>query len=236
MVDPSSQRHRQAVIVLTGGRSSRLGRHKPTVSVGGRTMLDAVLEAAANRVTVVVGSGDGVPASIPVIPDDRVDGGPVVGIVTGLRWLIREHGRARFDSIIVLAADQPFLTAEVLDRLVDGRRGAGVDLALFRDRSGRQQPLCAAWSMEALRNAVGGLDDPVGAPVRALFRDRTVTELPDDDGVTIDVDTEEALERARRIANRASVQPAELSSTQPAEPSSSRPAEPPIEPPAEPPN
>lgn len=202
MVHQVPERHRQAVIVLTGGRSSRLGRHKPTLRVGDRTMLEAALGAAGDRMTVVVGRGDGVPAAIPAILDDSADGGPVVGIATGLRWLLEEHGSDRFDTVFVLAADQPFLTAEALDRLDEGRRAAAADLALFRDRSGRRQPLCVAWSSRALGQTIAALDEPVGAPVRALFRDLTVAELLDVDDSTLDVDTEDALHEARQLATR----------------------------------
>lgn len=151
-------------VVLTGGRSSRLGGlHKPGVSLGGRTIGARVLDAVrdADR-TVVVG---------PEVPGTTVDlitreepagGGPVAGLAAGLVGVLAP-------AVATLAADLPFL-----DRAAVLELRAGLDedhaavLALYVDDEGRDQPLCAVWATAALRAALTRVGGPGGVPLRRL--------------------------------------------------------------------
>lgn len=92
-------------LVLAGGRSSRMGRDKAGVRLGGRTLLAWAKAAARDAgLPVRIVRRDAVPA-----------GGPVGGIVTGLR-------RARSDVVVFLACDQPFVPAGWLRRLARAAR------------------------------------------------------------------------------------------------------------------
>lgn len=75
-------------IILAGGRGSRLGGvDKGALTIGGRSLLDGVLEAtlAADQVVVV---GDGpVPRGVLLTREDPVFGGPAAAVVAGLRAL-----------------------------------------------------------------------------------------------------------------------------------------------------
>ena len=76
-----------SAIVLCGGRSSRMGRDKATLSFGDETLLARVVRTAQMVVddVVVVGESDAVwPDGVQVVRDP-VDGlGPLAGLVTGL--------------------------------------------------------------------------------------------------------------------------------------------------------
>ena len=75
------------VIVLTGGASTRMGRHKPALEVGGRPIIERVVEAARPRRILVVGSDVGVPVGVTTVADVVPGGGPVSGLATGLAHL-----------------------------------------------------------------------------------------------------------------------------------------------------
>ncbi|MFD7032025.1 NTP transferase domain-containing protein [Streptomyces sp. NPDC059917] len=159
-------------IVLAGGAARRLGgADKPALSVGGRALLDRVLDACADAAdTVVVGARR--PTSRPVrwTREEPPGGGPLAALAAGLR-------HTESELVLVLSADLPFLdrgTVRALRAAVTGTGAAGapVDGALLRDAEGRDQPLVAAYRAESLRHGVallaaehGGL---TGLPLRAL--------------------------------------------------------------------
>lgn len=209
------------VIVLTGGASSRMGRHKPALEVAGRPMVRWVVDAARPRPTLVVGSALGVPGDVTVVADDQPGGGPVAGLATGLYHvgdLTSRAGDARSasiggagpdpgrrgssaDVVIVLAGDLPFVTSAHLDRLVDALKHDVAGVAVTVDDDGRRNWLCAAWRTGLLRERISALGDPNGQSMRRLAEGTMVAEV-DHSGEASDVDTPDELHRARRRAAR----------------------------------
>jgi molybdopterin-guanine dinucleotide biosynthesis protein A len=124
-------------IVLAGGASRRMGRHKPALRIGDRTLLDVARAALAGaQRTVVVGpEGD--------LVEDPPGEGPVAALVAGLALL---HA----PIVVVLAADLPFVTADAVARLVAAAPAVAVD------SDGRDQHLLAAYPTERLRAALTG--------------------------------------------------------------------------------
>ena len=169
-------------IVVTGGGARRMGgADKPALEVAGRSLLEVARQALVGaRRTVVVGPGGD-------LTEDPPGGGPLAGVAAGL---------ARCDSpvVAVLAADLPFVTAEVVELLVEAAP------ALAVDDEGRDQYLLGAYPTEALRRALpasvgGGRLRPV---IEALSPRRiTLAGWPP---AWWDCDTAEQLEAARRWA------------------------------------
>lgn len=150
-------------VLLTGGRARRLGgADKAALRVGGRAMAEraAAAVADAGRLIVVGPCPVDLGREVVVTREDPPGGGPVAAIAEGVR-----HVRA--DEVVVLAVDQPFVTAGAVTSLRAGlARG---DAVLPVDEAGREQMLCAAWSTAALRDALDAVGDPAGVPVRRLF-------------------------------------------------------------------
>lgn len=100
-------------VVLAGGAAKRLGGvDKPSVSVGGRSLLDRVLAACAGAAgTVVVGSRR--PTARPVMwaREEPPGGGPLAALHAGLR-------RTTAERVVVLSADLPFLDEHTVRRLL----------------------------------------------------------------------------------------------------------------------
>ncbi|MEU4806804.1 NTP transferase domain-containing protein [Actinosynnema sp. NPDC023587] len=143
-------------VVLAGGRGSRLGGvDKAAVRIGGRTLLEHALDAVrgAGRV-VVVGPEKDVPGVLWT-REDPPGGGPAAGVAAGLR-----HVRA--DVVVVLAVDQPGVTASTVERLL--ATGAP---AVLVDEDGRSQWLAGAWRTDRLRTALP--DDPHGVSMRSVL-------------------------------------------------------------------
>lgn len=109
-----------AAVVLAGGRSSRMGRDKAAITLGGAPMLLRMVALARRFCPVVAVSGRDPSALVPDVPwfPDQTPGlGPIGGILTALE---------RFGApCLVLSCDLPLLDEATLARL----------LAAWRDRA-----------------------------------------------------------------------------------------------------
>ena len=102
-------------LILTGGRSRRMGKDKALLEWNGRTALAVVAElATAVGAAHVVAVGAPAP-DLPFVPDESPKGGPVAGIVAGAVWL----SRAGCERSLVLAVDAPTIQPGDLDMLLD---------------------------------------------------------------------------------------------------------------------
>lgn len=158
---------RYDVVVLTGGRAARLGGvAKPGLLVGGVPIAARVLAAvpdAARR--IVVGEPVAGVAVDVVTREEPAGGGPVAGLAAGL-------AEVTAPVVAVLGGDLPFVTAGVV-RDLRSALGPGVSAAMLVDGSGRDQYLCAVWSVPALRAALAAVraervDGLAGMPLRVV--------------------------------------------------------------------
>ena len=151
-------------VVLTGGRSSRLGGvHKPELRVGGRAMAERVLAAVrdADRSVVVGPAVRTAPVDL-VTREEPPGGGPVAALVAGLVGV-------RAPMVAVLAADLPFLDAATVRTLREALAAEpAAAVALPVDAQGRDQLLCAVWRTAALRAALAQVGGPAGVALRAV--------------------------------------------------------------------
>lgn len=101
-------------IVLAGGAARRLGgADKPSLSVGGRPLLDRVLAACPDAaITVVVGPRRPATRAVVHALEDPPGGGPLAALDAGLR-----HTTA--PTVLVLSADLPFLTTATVRCLLE---------------------------------------------------------------------------------------------------------------------
>ncbi|MFE5722848.1 NTP transferase domain-containing protein [Streptomyces erythrochromogenes] len=183
-------------IVLAGGAARRLGgADKPALSVGGRALLDRVLDACPDaRSTIVVGARRPTARPVRWTREDPPGGGPVAALDAGLRGTAAE-------LVLVLSADLPFLDRDTVRALLAAPDAHGTDGAMLRDPGGRDQPLVAAYRSEPLRREIallatehGGL---TGLPLRALTAELELTAVAAPPLAAFDCDTWDDLAAAR---------------------------------------
>jgi molybdopterin-guanine dinucleotide biosynthesis protein A len=184
-------------VILAGGAARRLGgADKPALLVGGRSLLDRVLDAVAGAaVVVVVGPRRDTSRPVVSVLEDPPGGGPVAALAAGLPHVSSPN-------VAVLAADLPFLTAEVLV-LLESRLGPDDDGALLVDGEGRDQLLAGVWHAGSLRRALADAGAPGALALRQLFAGLTVVRVGVPAGVREpwqDCDTPEDLRRAEELA------------------------------------
>jgi len=191
-------------VVLTGGRSSRMGQDKASLVLGGSTMLErvvAVLNAIADDIVIVRSPGQSLPlvrstGSLTVVADPVEGAGPLAGIATGLA-----DGSA--DVAVIVGVDYPFLRPSLLRLLVDRvRAGAPWAIPTFE---GYLQPVCSAISRDALDDIRAHLARDERSPlvvaraVGAVIVDEDEWRAEDPEGLSfLDVDTPEDLDAARQ--------------------------------------
>ncbi|MFO0801375.1 MAG: molybdenum cofactor guanylyltransferase [Gemmataceae bacterium] len=147
-------RTRTGGIVLCGGRSSRMGRPKAWLSIGGEPMIVRVLRsvaAVAEPVVVVAAVGQELPPlpdRVDVVRDEADGNGPLQGLAAGLAALVGRAGDA-----VVTGCDCPLLTPAVLRRLVELRANASACVTVVDDIP---RPLPGAYSLGVLAE-VGAL-------------------------------------------------------------------------------
>jgi molybdopterin-guanine dinucleotide biosynthesis protein A len=172
-------------LLLAGGLSRRMGGgDKALRLLGGRPILDHVVERLRPQVAAVVLNANGDPArfaryGLPVVADNIPDfAGPLAGVLAGLDWTA-EH-RPDCDSVVSVATDAPFVPRDLVARLVEGARAAGAALACAAS-GGRAHPVFGLWPVrlrEDLRRAV--VADGVRKVDLWTARHRFVTvEFPD---------------------------------------------------------
>lgn len=145
-----------AGVILAGGRATRMGGgDKGLRRVGGRRLMDHVIDRLAPQVGVLAISANGDPArlagfGLPVLADSLPDHpGPLAGVLAGLDWAAAQGARA----VVTAAADTPFFPRDLVARLLAAAGPSGLCLAASPDADGRLQrhPTFGLWPV-ALRD------------------------------------------------------------------------------------
>ena len=181
-----------AGLLLTGGRSRRMGTDKASLDVGGRRLAELVGERLGAVVAPALEVGPG-RSGLPSIAEEPPGEGPLVALVAGWRALV---GLGHNGPVLVVACDLPLVTVEVL-RLLAVWPGPGSVVPVV---GGARQPLCARWARADLERAAAGaaggarsLQGFFGPDVR--FLDEATWGAVAPPSVFADVDTPADLER-----------------------------------------
>ncbi|MFN4153947.1 MAG: molybdenum cofactor guanylyltransferase MobA [Paracoccaceae bacterium] len=119
-------------VILAGGQARRMGGgDKGLLMLGGQSLLRHVIAGLSPQVQRIAINANGDPArfsgfGLPVLPDP-VPGfpGPLAGVLAAMDWAASQGA----DAVVTVAADTPFFPADLVDRLLAARDGAGPSLA-----------------------------------------------------------------------------------------------------------
>jgi molybdopterin-guanine dinucleotide biosynthesis protein A len=105
-----------SALILAGGKATRLGGiDKRAIVVEGRTIFERQVDALRDAVAEILVSSPRDIAGFRTVRDAVENGGPLAGIAAGLL-------AARTPWVLVLAGDMPFVTRELVDRLLSRTR------------------------------------------------------------------------------------------------------------------
>jgi len=203
-------------VVLSGGRSSRLGGSpKSELVVGGRSLLELALDAVAGASRVAVVGDRPVPASGGQADAAAPDGsagkilftrehprfaGPAAAIASGIRALERDgaqetsagHASRPEDFTAVVACDMPGVAAAIEALLTESARvrdSPSIAGFVAADENGTAQLLVGLYRTSALRHAIDAREDLVNMSVRSLVSELELEAVAVPVGSTHDIDT-----------------------------------------------
>lgn len=176
-------------VVLAGGRGTRMGGPKVDCELGGRRLIDHVVDAIpADDPVIVVGPTLDLRRKVRTCLEEPRFGGPVAALAAALPLIDTER-------FVLIAADMPWVVPQALSLLA---QQSADDVLVAVDADGRRQPLCSAWCTAYARTATAALPTVQGASLHALLDLLTVRDVPTGDAAgLIDIDTPDDLAAAR---------------------------------------
>lgn len=163
-------------IVLAAGESKRMGKPKPLLRFRDRTFLEQIVttlrSSCLDKVTVVLGAeaerieeaADLSDAEVVINRDYR--NGQLSSVVAGLKQVSPET-----EAIVLCLVDHPFITCDVVDRVVEAfrRTNAAIVVPTCNERRGHPtlfsrsmfEPLIGAPAEEGARHVVYSNEDKV---------------------------------------------------------------------------
>jgi molybdenum cofactor cytidylyltransferase len=193
-------------LIPAGGKSSRMGRPKLSLPLGGKAVLARVIEAlrqaGVEQILTVIGPL--VPELVPLARDAGSEtlllaeqtAGMRGSVEAGLDWIERTWHPGAEDRWLLVPADHPILNPDVVRRLIDEWDGHTGTILIPTYQCRRGHPTLVGWVHAARIRA----QDPEQR-LNAYFRGHPVEtrEIPVDDAdILNDLDTPEDYERWRR--------------------------------------
>ena len=136
-------------VLLAGGLARRMGGGDKGLSMlGGRPMLDRIIERVRPQVSTLIINANGDSArfsdyGLAVVPD-VIEGyaGPLAGVLTGLEWAAANAPESKW--VVTFASDAPFVPEILVERMVSAVEGEGAELGCAQS-GGRSHPVFGLW-------------------------------------------------------------------------------------------
>jgi len=164
-------------LILAGGRGERLGGvRKAELKIGGRKLLDRILDAmhpVAQPVLLSIGQRQMEwPGLVPIADFDAPLGGPLAGLAAGIDYLAQRG--ITTGHLVTAAVDTPFLPADYVTVMQDA---IGTHEAAYAAWGDSFYPTSAVWRLEALQDLpaearAGTINSP-----KALLRNLDATAV-----------------------------------------------------------
>ena len=139
-------------VVLAGGLARRMGGgDKARLRIGGRTILERVLECFQPQCAALIVNANGDPArfsdtGLAIVADSIPDfAGPLAGILAALDWAAAHS--PELADVVSVPGDCPFLPHDLVAQLLSARAAARTPLACARSGDQRH-PVVALWPVD----------------------------------------------------------------------------------------
>ena len=140
-------------VLLAGGQARRMGGgDKGLRALGGRPIMDYVVERARPQVAALLINANGDPErfsgyGLPVVADVISDGaggfaGPLAGVLTAMEWATANQPQCPW--VATFACDAPFAPLDLVARFVAAVEGEDADMACASSQ-GRAHPVFGLW-------------------------------------------------------------------------------------------
>lgn len=165
-----------AGFVLVGGASTRMGKDKALLPLGGGTLaqhIAMVVAQAAGNVMLIGQPERYGHLGHPVVADLRPGHGPLSGIETALSLELAEWN-------LIVACDLPQVSARLFTELIHAAESSNSLCVLPLSSDGLPQPLAAVWNIRALASVRSALDQGIRKVTDAIQKNEVLFwSLPD---------------------------------------------------------
>ena len=199
-------------VILAGGLARRMGGgDKPMRDIGGRTILDHVVERLSPQCDALILNANGDPSrfsaiNLPVVADTVAGNpGPLAGVLAALDWAAQN--RPQTEWVVSVAGDCPFLPRDLVGRLHEARHNENATLAVAAS-GGRTHPVIGLWKVALQRDLRHALVEEGMRKIdrwTARYPLATVTWAAEPVDPFFNANTVEDLSEAERLAKLASV-------------------------------
>ncbi len=185
-------------LVLSGGKSTRMGRDKALIAYHGKSQQEVLYDLAqevCDRTFLSLREDQqhGLNPGVEVILDRNEYRGPLNGILSAHK----AHPDAAW---LVLACDLPLIDLHTLELLTSSRDPSKDATALATRASGLPEPLAAIWEPAGLARAIDYLEDATSScPRKFLLNSEISLVFPETDQVLANANSEEDYKRIREV-------------------------------------
>lgn len=134
-------------IILSGGRSSRMGEGKALMKVGAKTIIEIIIEKLKPFCNEIIISADDLEKysefGYKVVPDKFKNSGPLAGIYSSLL-------ESNTEKNFIISCDLPLVSSAVIERLIKIETGKEIILPVT---NGKYHQLCGVYSKSVLAKA-----------------------------------------------------------------------------------
>ncbi|MDB5523199.1 MAG: mobA [Rhizobium sp.] len=195
-------------VILSGGRSSRMGEPKALLPFGSGRLIDHAAARLAPQVSRIYLNSNDPDIALPQITSfaDRFADfpGPLAGIHASLTF-ISEHPGNQTTHVVIVPVDAPFFPLDLVACL--GAALIGPDDIALTTSGGQMHPVMGLWPLSVTTRLSKWLENPPTLKVRTFLADlpvRTVAFAPiatplGEIDPFFNVNTKLDLERAREI-------------------------------------
>ncbi len=182
-------------LVLSGGKSTRMGIDKSTISYHGipqREYLYHLLEGICDRTFLSVRSEQvlELPKDTNVIVDKNQYRGPYNGLLSA-------HLEYPDVAWLVLACDLPLMDLSALTRLLHQRDPNKKATAFATRESALPEPLCAIWEPQGLKESIAFLENGTATcPRKFLINSEITLVYPANEKVLLNANSKEDYKEA----------------------------------------
>jgi molybdenum cofactor cytidylyltransferase len=187
-------------IILGAGASRRMGVPKQPLDLGGKAMIQHVLDvfthSSLDEVVLVLSPAlewkPKASARLKVVLNPHAN----EGISSSVR-VAMDGISAKSEAVVIGLADKPFLSVSTIEALVEAYRRSPSEIVVPVFRGKRGNPILFRRN---LFRQLGTLNGDVGAKVLVESKKYSVEEVPvEDEGVLFDVDTPADLRKAKKM-------------------------------------
>lgn len=187
-----------AGLVLSGGKSSRMGVDKNTLEYHGQPQLHhiaSLLREICSEVFVSVRKSQPVGEALRTLPDAFDVYGPMNGILTAMHAL-PDH------AWLIVAVDMPNVDRAVLDVLVKHRDHERLATCFFNTQENFPEPLLTIWEPAALPLLLQFIAGGKVSPREFLQRNDVNIIRPDDPRILLNINSPEEYQKYKKAISK----------------------------------